>query len=124
MNDKSSRGYLIRLEKARFENEEKNNRVYWNPRGSLIKQTSHYSNNLTINTANTNSNKLFVKNIKTEEDKIINKNNSLILNNKKSEGSLEKNKVNSYNLYDTKKTLKLELLNLECLTVPSESDQE
>ena len=53
MSDKTKRGYLIRLEKARYENEDKKNRVYWNPRGSLIKQTSHYSVNLTL--ANNNN---------------------------------------------------------------------
>ena len=84
MNDKPSRGFLIRLGKARFENEETKNRAYWNPRGSLIKQTSHYSCNLTLpNSNNKNSNKSLTK----YDENITNKNNSIL-----GSGSDEKNK--------------------------------
>lgn len=124
MNDRNSRGFLIRLEKARFENEEKNNRVYWNPRGSSICKTTHYSNNLTL--PNTNNLNLINNNtnsckslIKQEENKI---NNNSILNNIC--GTEEKNKNSTYNLHDTKKNLKTELLNIDCLTIKTESDQE
>lgn len=113
MNDKTSRGYLIRLEKARFENEEKNNRIIWNPRG-LIRQTSHYSRNLTDQN-NLNSNNSLIK---KDENKAI-RSNSII-----GSGSNETNNTSRYNLNDTKKNLKTELLNIQCLTINTESDEE
>ena len=39
-------------------------------------------------------------------------------------GTDEKNKNSTYNLNDTKRNLKTELLNIECLTIKTESDQE
>jgi hypothetical protein len=125
INDRNSRGFLIRLEKARLENEEKTNRVYWNPRGSSICKTSHYSinltlpnsNNLTLNNNNNNSCKSLIK--QSENKNII---NNSILNT--AFDTDEKNKNSTYNLNDTKRNLKTELLNIECLTIKSESDQE
>jgi hypothetical protein len=125
MNDRNSRGFLIRLEKARFENEDKTNRVYWNPRGSSISKTSHYSNNLTLpnnnNLTSNNNNTNSVKSLFKQSENKVNLNNS-ILNT--ACGTDEKNKNSTYNLNDTKRNLKTELLNIECLTIKTESDQE
>lgn len=115
MNDRNSRIHLIRLEKARYENEEKKSKVFWNPKnpkGSLVRQTSHYSNNLTFTLPNSNSTKSLINN---NEFKTLVRNNSIC-------GSgLERNKT-LYNLHDTKRNLKTELLNIECLTINTESD--
>ena len=114
MSDRNSRSYLIRLEKARIENEDKKKRVYWNPRGSLPRQTSHYSNTLTLPN-NNNFNNTFIK----EDNFYINKNNSIL-----GSGSDKGNRTINYNLKDTKRNLKNELLNIECLTIKTESDEE
>lgn len=104
MNDPKSRGYLIRLEKARQENEEKKKRVYWNSRGCLTKKNSHYSfSNYTLNCATTKDDQSSNSTLHQQED--LTKNFSQI------------------NLYHVQKTLRNELNNIDGLTIETESDE-
>jgi len=105
LNDAKSRGYLIRLEKARQENEEKTKRLYWNSRGSLTKKNSHYSfSNYTLNSATTKEDN-FSNSIINQQQEDLNKNFSQI------------------NFYQVQKTLRNELNNIDGLTIETESDE-
>lgn len=104
LNDPNSRGYLIRLEKARQENEEKRKRVYWNSRGSITKKNTHYSNGNT-----------YFNCLTTKED---NNSNSII-----NQEELNKN-FSHINLYDVQQTLRNELKNIDGLTIETESEED
>lgn len=103
LNDSNSRGHLIRLEKARQENEDKRKRVYWNCPGSLIKQTTHYSNSYSLQNCLT-----------TKEESSP---------NPTLEDEIYKN-CSHKNFQFFQKNLRDELKNIEALTIETESDED
>ena len=99
LNDNFSRGYLIRVERARQEREDKMRMTNWNSRGSLPKKKINY-NKFTLNNLNTRDE--ITSNTILEED--LNRNLSQI------------------NLNYAKKSLRNELHSINILS--KESDDE